>query len=150
MGQGNNPPYLKVGECDCGNITKDKTTGLYSNYISKKIGGAPQCIKDPCNPGGYTYTDPNSGLSYCKCDAPNYANDSTGNYCINLCSEKNNPCLNGGTCSVSGGKAICNCPSGTLPPYCGNTCGKDGEKCNSTEGCCDKKSICYLGSCMKF
>lgn len=137
---GDIPLYLKytIGECDCGNIYKDNSG--YKSFISKRIGGVPQCIKDPCNPGGYTQydntTDPPT--PYCVCDYGNYVSPGKGQYCYDKCSPENNPCQNGSKCSVSGPdrEVNCACTGCYQPPYCAQSKNQKGQPCNKSDDCC--------------
>ena len=137
---GNDPSYIKesIGDCDCGNITKDENG--YKSFIPKRISGTPQCIKDPCNPGGYTIIDyTTTPPTYtCSCDFGNYAN-SGGDYCIDKCSPENNPCQNGSKCSVIGPdrQVNCECTGCYQPPYCAQLKQQKGKSCNQSSDCCN-------------
>jgi hypothetical protein len=108
-----------------------------------------ECIKDPCNPGGYY--DPATGKCVCPIDGYAPALNSispVGWICDSPCGPEANPCAERGDCILVDGKAQCtNCHfpwiqilnddtcGATYPNLCGCHQRVNGEKCHHAYEC---------------
>lgn len=92
-----------TSRCSCAKPTR--VNGQWSSTIVH----GNRCVRDPCNPSGYTGPD-----GVCVCDAgalpTQSVNSITDWTCVSPCEGDNNPCVKRGECYINEGAAQCrNC-----------------------------------------
>ena len=140
-------PGKTVGnDCLCGDGYLKCPTDLPDSTKSICDPNNPQCIVDPCKPGGYY--DINKQICVCNTDAgytsiPN-SQSPVKSICASPCSPGGiNPCEGKGECYIdsTSGKEVVKCKNCIYPWYqdsnnmCNNPMKKNGSKCEHSYEC---------------
>ena len=138
------------GNCICTSTTIQCPEAVTNSVIKERCIGNPQCLPDPCQPGG-SYDYQSGGK--CNCNEQNgyynipNTNSIIGYSCGQPC-QNNGPCGNRGTCQYQDGNLSCQCNSDYGPDQ-GNP--KLDPLCSyhliPNNGSCENDWQCQSGNC---